>query len=48
VNPSPIAYLIFTVTLGVILAGIIIYTYSRKRKDRMEKPKFRMLEDDEE
>ncbi len=40
-------YLIFIVTLTVLFAGIIIYYYWPSRKDRVERPKDKMLEDDE-
>jgi len=41
-----IVYLGVTFTLFVIFAVIVIRTYSRKRKDRGEAPKYRMLDDD--
>jgi hypothetical protein len=44
---SEFAYLIFGGTLCVALAGIGIYTFRRQRRDRVEGPKYRMLEDDE-
>lgn len=33
--------------LVFVLAYIIFYVYKRGRKDEMESPKFRMLEDDD-
>ena len=42
------AYFFFTVLLGVIFTGIIVYYYSRKRVERVEAPKYRMLADDAE
>lgn len=40
-------YLGFTVLLAFVLAGIMLYAFRRKRRDRIERPKYRMLEDDE-
>jgi len=42
-----VAYFIFGVTLCVTLAGIAVFAYSRRRKDRVEAPKYKMLEDDD-
>lgn len=42
------AYLVFGVTLCVALAAIAVFYYRRGRKDRVEGPKYRMLEDDDE
>ena len=42
------AYFFFTVLLGVIFAGIIVYYYSRKRRETVEAPKYRMLADEAE
>lgn len=39
-------YLFFTITLGVVFAGIIIYNYMPSRKNTVEEPKYRMLQDD--
>jgi hypothetical protein len=44
---SEVAYLIFGGTLCVALAGIGIYYFRRQRKERVEGPKYRMLEDDD-
>jgi LPXTG-motif cell wall-anchored protein len=41
------AYLVFGFTLCAALAGIAVFYYSRKRKDRVEAAKYKMLEDDE-
>ena len=41
-----IVYFGVTFTLFVIFAVIVIRTYSRKRKDQGEAPKYRMLDDD--
>jgi len=42
------AYLLFGVTLCVALVGIIVFYYSRRRHDRVERAKYEMLEDDDE
>jgi cbb3-type cytochrome oxidase subunit 3 len=42
-----LAYLVFGVTLCVCLAGIGLFYYSRRRKDRVEVAKYKMLEDEE-
>ncbi len=42
------AYILFTVALGAVFAGIIVHSYSRKRRDTVEAPKYRMLSDDPE
>ncbi len=41
------AYLVFGVTLCVALAAIGAFTYSRRRRDRVEAAKYRMLDEDE-
>jgi cbb3-type cytochrome oxidase subunit 3 len=46
-NFSGTAYLLFTMTLAIVLAGIMIYYYNPKRKERVEEPKHRMLDDDQ-
>ena len=40
-------YLIYGIILVVVFAGIVIYFYTPKRKDKVEEPKYRMLDDDE-
>jgi cbb3-type cytochrome oxidase subunit 3 len=40
------AYFVFTVLLGAVFTGIIVYYYSRKRREVVEAPKYRMLADD--
>ena len=46
-NSLAIAYLVFGATL-VILFGIIIgFYYSKKRKRKVEEPKYKMFDDDE-
>jgi cbb3-type cytochrome oxidase subunit 3 len=40
------AYLIFGITLCVALVGIWASLYSRKRRDRVEQAKYKMLDDD--
>lgn len=39
-------YFLFGLSLVVIFIGIIFYYYSKKRKSKVEEPKYRMLEDD--
>lgn len=39
-------YMGFTLLLSCILAGIAYYHFQAKRKDRVEAPKYRMLEED--
>ena len=41
------AYLVFTVLLTIISGGIIAYYYNPKRKQKIEEPKHRMLDDEE-
>jgi LPXTG-motif cell wall-anchored protein len=41
-------YLTFTGLLCAVFAGIVVYYYGRRRRDRVEAPKYRMLEDDSE
>ncbi len=45
-NFDAITYLLFGVSLVTVFAGIIIFYYSRKRKQKVEEPKYRMLDDD--
>ena len=42
-----VAYFVFGATLVVALLGVIVFYYSRRRKDRVEGPKYRMLEDED-
>jgi cbb3-type cytochrome oxidase subunit 3 len=46
-TPRAIAYLLFTLLLAGVFAGIVAYYFNRKRRDRVEAPKFRMLDDDD-
>jgi len=46
-TPLALAYLVFTLLLAGIFAGIIAYYFNRKRYDRVEGPKHRMLVDDD-
>jgi cbb3-type cytochrome oxidase subunit 3 len=39
-------YLLFGSTLSVSLVGIWIFLYSRKRRENVEKAKYKMLDDD--
>jgi cbb3-type cytochrome oxidase subunit 3 len=42
-----LAYFVFGATLCVALAAIALFYYRRDRKERVEGPKYRMLEDDD-
>ncbi len=44
---SGLAYVLFTMLLAIISGGIIFYYYNPKRKERVEAPKYKMLDDDE-
>ncbi|UCG78093.1 MAG: cbb3-type cytochrome c oxidase subunit 3 [Nitrospirota bacterium] len=44
---SQILYFAFTSILAIVFLGIIIYYYTPKRKNKVEEPKYRMLEDDD-
>jgi LPXTG-motif cell wall-anchored protein len=44
---SDVAYMIFGATLCAALAGIGFFYFRRHRKERVEGPKYRMLEDDD-
>ena len=39
-------YFGFTTVLALVLAGLMVYFFRSKRKDRVESPKYRMLDDD--
>lgn len=43
---TSILYLAVTIGLFVIFALIVIRTLNKKRKDTLEAPKYRMLDDD--
>ncbi len=42
-----VALLVFGGTLCATLAGIALFYYGRRRKDRVEVAKYKMLEDEE-
>jgi LPXTG-motif cell wall-anchored protein len=44
---SELAYLIFGATLCVALAGLGVFYFRRHRKEQVEGPKYRMLEDED-
>jgi len=46
-TPRALAYLFFTLLLAGVFAGIIAYYFNRKRYERVEAPKHRMLDDDD-
>lgn len=39
-------YLLFTAALAATLVGIIVHYFRPKRRDRVESPKHRMLDDE--
>ncbi|MBA3015377.1 MAG: CcoQ/FixQ family Cbb3-type cytochrome c oxidase assembly chaperone [Proteobacteria bacterium] len=43
---ASILYLGVTIGLFIIFAVIVTRTFNRKRKDEIESPKYRMLDDD--
>jgi hypothetical protein len=43
-----LAYLVYGATLAAALAAILAHYFRRGRKERVEAPKYRMLEDDDE
>jgi len=45
-SPRALVYLLFTLSLSAAFAGIAIYYFRGKRRDRVEAPKYRMLQDD--
>jgi cbb3-type cytochrome oxidase subunit 3 len=44
---ASVYYLGTTILLFLIFVLIVVRTYSGKRKERMEDPKYRMLDDDD-
>lgn len=40
------AYFLFASALAGVFAGIVAYYFNGKRRDRVEAPKYRMLDDD--
>jgi cbb3-type cytochrome oxidase subunit 3 len=45
---SDVAYAVFGGTLCVLLALVAAFYYRKGRKERVEGPKYKMLEDDDE
>jgi cbb3-type cytochrome oxidase subunit 3 len=41
-----LVFLLLTALLLAILTGIAVFALSRKRKQKLEEPKYRMLDDD--
>jgi cbb3-type cytochrome oxidase subunit 3 len=39
-------YFGFTILLSVVLIGIMVYYFREKRKEKVEEPKYRMLDED--
>jgi hypothetical protein len=46
-TPQLVAYVVLGLTLVLAFAGLGVFYFGRNRKDRVEEPKYRMLEDDE-
>lgn len=44
---TEVAYLVLGATLCLALAAIAAFYYRRHRRDRVEAPKYKMLEDDD-
>lgn len=44
---TPTEYLFYGIVLVITFLIVIFYYYNRKRKDQVEAPKYRMLEDEE-
>lgn len=42
-----VAYLLLGIVLVAALAGLTLYFYGRQRRDKIERAKYRMLDDDE-
>ncbi len=42
-----LAYLVFGLTLCAVLIGVWAYLYARRRRDSVEAPKYKMLDDDD-
>jgi cbb3-type cytochrome oxidase subunit 3 len=42
-----LAYVVFTALLALVFLGIVLYYYNPKRKQKVEEPKHRMLDEDE-
>jgi hypothetical protein len=42
-----VAYVVYGATLAAALAAILAFYFRRSRKERVEAPKYRMLEDDD-
>ncbi|MBS1128699.1 MAG: hypothetical protein H6Q96_1079 [Nitrospirae bacterium] len=40
-------YFGFTALLTAVLAGLMVYLFRSKRKEKVEAPKYRMLEDED-
>lgn len=41
-----LAYLLFTLALSAVFAGIVVYYFRGHRREQVEDPKYRMLRDD--
>lgn len=45
-GPKAWLYFGFTALLALVFAGVVVYFFRRKRRERIEEPKYRMLDDD--
>ena len=46
-NAQAAAYFVFGITLVVLFIVIIVYYYSKKRHQKVEGPKYTMLDDED-
>ena len=44
---SGLAYFLFTMFLAIVMGGIIVYYYNPGRKEKIEEPKRRMLDEEQ-
>lgn len=46
-NDQAMAYFIFGLTLVIVFCMIIVFYYSGKRDEKVEEPKYKMLDDED-
>ena len=46
-NARTLSYLMFGLTLVILFIVIIVHYYARKRHDKVEEAKYRMLDEDD-